>query len=206
MHAWSMQRALLEFLERHWREAGRGIWEVRGPRAALHALEGDGLGGLRPRGAKAVERVRAARARSSAGARCATRSTPRSCRRGFDASAALHRRRYGSDDLDASLLMMPLDRVPRRRTIHACVATVDAIRARADRRRLRAALPHRARRVDGLPPGEGVFLLCSFWLADTYALTGARRGAARCSSGCSIAQRRRPALRGIRSAHAPAAR
>ena len=48
-HTWSLQRQLLDFLEKHWDEPDEGIWEVRGSPPALRALQGDGLGGLRPR-------------------------------------------------------------------------------------------------------------------------------------------------------------
>ena len=77
---------------------------------------------------------------------------------------------YGSKRLDASLLMIPLVGFlpaddPRVR------GTVEAIERELMHRRLRPPLrPDRA--VDGLPPGEGVFLPCTFWLADNLALLG----------------------------------
>ena len=73
---WSITLMLLEWLEDGWRETDAGIWEMRGPRASLHLLEGDGLGRVRPRGAPA-RRVRRAGAGRLAGASCETRSTPR---------------------------------------------------------------------------------------------------------------------------------
>jgi len=77
---------------------------------------------------------------------------------------------YNSDELDASLLLMPCTgflpasdaRV--RGTIEAIQRelTVDGL-----------VLRYRTRRtLDGLPPGEGVFLACSFWLADALCLLG----------------------------------
>ena len=73
--AWDVQRALLEFLESHWREPDDGIWEMRGERRALRALEGDGVGGGGPRGA----RRRGVRARRAG--------------RRLEAAARRHRRR-----------------------------------------------------------------------------------------------------------------
>jgi GH15 family glucan-1,4-alpha-glucosidase len=77
---------------------------------------------------------------------------------------------YGSQELDASLLMIPITGFlpandPR------VVSTVEAIR----RDLTVDGLVQRYRThegVDGLPPGEGVFLACSFWLADNLCLQG----------------------------------
>ena len=63
-------------------EPDEGIWEVRGPAPALHALEGDGLGGVRPRGARRSSSS-ASRARSTVAARAATRSTHEVCAQGL---------------------------------------------------------------------------------------------------------------------------
>ena len=80
---------------------------------------------------------------------------------------------YDSDRLDAAVLLMPFVGFlpaddPRM------VSTVAAIRRELsfDGLLLRY-LPHEASDVDGLPPGEGVFLPCSFWLASVLALQGA---------------------------------
>ena len=78
---------------------------------------------------------------------------------------------YGSRDLDASLLMMPLVGFlpasdPRVR------GTVAAIERGLMSGRLRGPLHPAASRVDGLPPGEGAFLPCTFWLADNLHLMG----------------------------------
>ena len=99
-------------------------------------------------------------------------------RRGLRAAASTPRadsfvQSYGSTALDASLLLMPLVGFlppddPRMR------GTVAAIERELMHDGLGAALRHRTPAVDGLPPGEGVFLACSFWLVDTYVLQGRR--------------------------------
>ena len=121
---------------------------------------------------------RARRARSTAGARCATRSTQRCASRASTPSATPSRSTTASPHLDASLLMIPLvgflparrsacARHRPRRSSRSCCATASCSAIRDPS----------LERVDGLPPGEGVFLPCTFWLADNYALQGREREA-----------------------------
>jgi GH15 family glucan-1,4-alpha-glucosidase len=93
------------------------------------------------------------------------------CERGFDRELGSFTQSYGSQELDASLLLIPLvgflpANDPRVR------GTVEAI----ERTLLRDGLVLRylthTENVDGLAGGEGVFLPCSFWLADCYELLG----------------------------------
>ena len=92
------------------------------------------------------------------------------CKRGYDDGLGSFVQSYGSKELDASLLLIPLVGFlpapdPRVR------GTVEAV----ERELLEDGLVLRYRThagVDGLPPGEGVFLPCSFWLVDCYELLG----------------------------------
>src|SRR5205814_7689641 len=92
------------------------------------------------------------------------------CARGFDAAVGAFVQYYGGKELDASLLMIPLvGFLPA--TDPRMLGTVKAIEKRlmADGFVNRyEEEPH----VDGLPPGEGAFIACSFWLADNLALQG----------------------------------
>ena len=166
------QRRLLGFLEDAWKEPDEGIWEVRGPRR--HFTHSKVMAWVAfDRGVQAVERFDRAGPGRALARRCATRSTTRSASAATTPTLNSFTQSYGSKRLDASLLMIPLVGFlpaddPRM------VGTVARDRARARPRRLR--LPLRARRgrqsVDGLPPGEGAFLPCTFWLADNLALQG----------------------------------
>ena len=95
------------------------------------------------------------------------------CRRGFDTELNSFTQFYGSKRLDASLLIIPLVGFlpgddPRM------IGTVAAIERNLVRDGFvqRYAADDEAASVDGLPPGEGVFLPCTFWLADNFALQG----------------------------------
>ncbi|HVY59972.1 MAG TPA: glycoside hydrolase family 15 protein, partial [Xanthobacteraceae bacterium] len=172
---WDVQRALLDHLEGVWSEPDEGIWEVRGGQRhftyskvmswvafdrAIKSAEMFGLEGP-------VGRWRRIRAEIHADV----------LRHGYDPGLNSFVRSYGTKDLDASLLLLsavgflpPSD--PRFR------GTVEAIE-----RKLLVdgfVLRYDSGEVDdGLPPGEGAFLACSFWLADALILLGRRADAER---------------------------
>jgi GH15 family glucan-1,4-alpha-glucosidase len=174
-NAWRVERALAEFLESVWTEPDDGIWEVRGERRhfthskvmawlavdrMVKAVEQFGLEGP-------VERWRALRSAIH----------EEVCRRGYDAQRNTFVQYYGGKELDAALLMIPWVGFlpatdPRMR------GTIDAIARHltADGLVMRYS---NASGVDGLPPGEGVFLACTFWLADNLAMLGRRDEATR---------------------------
>jgi GH15 family glucan-1,4-alpha-glucosidase len=165
--AWALERTLLEGLEEIWEKPDEGIWEVRGgPRHFVHSkvmawvafdravrtVEEHGLDGP-------VEHWREQRDRIHAEV----------LERGFDAELGSFTQSYGSNELDASLLLIPL--VGFLPATDARVrGTIEAI----ERELLRDGLVLRYRiheeSADGLPGGEGVFLPCSFWLCDCYEL------------------------------------
>jgi GH15 family glucan-1,4-alpha-glucosidase len=167
---WDVQRALLRHLEQIWREPDEGIWEVRGgPRhftyskamcwvafdRAIKSAEAFGLDGP-------VDHWRQVR----------DEIHREVCERGFDRELNSFVQSFGSKELDASLLLLPVLGFLPVQDPRIC-GTVEAIERRlmVDGFVLRydtASAP------DGLPPGEGVFLACSFWLADAYILQGRR--------------------------------
>ena len=113
-HAWSLQRNADGVPRRRVGPAGRR--DLGGARAAppLHALEGARVGRVRPR-RQAVERFGAARAGRALAARPRRRSTRRCCREGFNVELNSFTQAYGSDELDASTLLIPHPRLPAGR-------------------------------------------------------------------------------------------
>jgi GH15 family glucan-1,4-alpha-glucosidase len=167
-NAWSLALQLLEWLADGWREPDSGIWEVRGPPRhfthskvmawvafdrAVRFCEEFGRAGP-------VERWRALR----------DEIRREVLARAWNEDRQAFAQSFDSDDLDASLLLMPLvGFLPA--TDPRVVSTVEAIRRELTLDGL--VLRYRSDEVaDGLPPGEGVFLPCSFWLADVLALQG----------------------------------
>jgi len=173
--AWRLERALMDFLEGAWDRPDNGIWEMRGP--SRHFTHSKMMAWVAvDRAVKAVERHgvdgpvdRWRRLRGDIHAQV--------CREGYDAGLNAFVQFYGSKRLDASLLMMPLvGFLP----IHD--ARVRGTVAAIERQLVRHGFVARydtTPEVDGLPAGEGAFLLCSFWLADNLALLGRRRDARR---------------------------
>jgi GH15 family glucan-1,4-alpha-glucosidase len=170
--AWDFQRALLEFLESNWREPDEGIWEIRGPRRHFTHSKVMAWVAL-DRAIKAVELL------GHDGPVDRWRGIRRElhdevCRAGYDSERDAFVQYYGADRLDASLLQIPLVGFlpPDDPRVKGTVAAIQ-------RELVVDGLVHRyssegSESVDGLPPGEGTFLACTFWLADNLALMGRR--------------------------------
>jgi GH15 family glucan-1,4-alpha-glucosidase len=165
---WAVQIAFLKHLESAWTEPDESIWEVRSGRRhftyskvmawvafdrAIKSAEEYHLDGP-------IERWRELRTLIHADV----------CRKGFDRKQQSFVQSYASNELDASLLLLPVvgflpPEDPR------IIGTVEAIERRlmvdGFVRRYDTALA-----ADGMPPGEGVFLACSFWLVDAYVMLG----------------------------------
>ena len=168
--AWRFERVLIAFLEKSWQEPDNGIWEVRGEKRhfthskvmAWVAVDRAIKTAVKNRFDAPLKRWRRLRARIHA----------QVCRRGYDPARRSFVQYYGSNEVDASLLLMPLvgflpPTDPRVRETLAAIQKdllVDGLVARY----------RTTEDLDGLPPGEGLFLPCSFWLADNLCLAGRR--------------------------------
>ena len=166
-NAWQLQKVLLDFLEGAWRQPDEGIWEVRGPwRDFTHSKVMAWV---------AADRIVATAERLDLdGPVDRWRALRDDIHRdvldhGVD-DRGVFVQTYGSADLDSSLLLVPIvGFLPA--TDPRVVATVEAI----ERELMVDGLVLRYRSgsdIDGLPGGEGAFLLCTFWLADALALQG----------------------------------
>ena len=166
--AWAVELAVLEYLASAWRKPDQGIWEVRsGPQhftyskmmawvafdRAIKTVKEFGLQGPVDEWQKLQKEIH-----------------EDICSKGYSSSLKCFVQAYGTEELDASLLLMPAVGFlpaddPRVQN------TVKAVEKRlAVNGLVRRYDTHSAE--DGLAPGEGVFLACSFWLADAYFLLG----------------------------------
>jgi GH15 family glucan-1,4-alpha-glucosidase len=166
--AWNVQRALLRHLETIWEEPDEGIWETRGGRQhftfskvmawvafdrAIQSAEMFKLDGP-------LDEWRATRAKIHA----------QVCEKAWNPALNAFSQYYGSDQLDASVLLLPLLGFlpPHDPRVKGTVAAIE-------RDLMRDGFVMRYRTTeydDGLPPGEGTFLACSFWMVDNLALQG----------------------------------
>jgi GH15 family glucan-1,4-alpha-glucosidase len=171
--AWAIQRELLEYLAKAWELPDQGLWEIRG--APRHFTYSKMMCWVAfDRAIKDAERF---------GFTCPVqqwseirdRIHEQVCERGYDSRRNCFVQSYGSDQLDASLLLIPqLGFLPA--DDERVLGTVRAI----ERELLTDGFVRRYNTTavdDGLPAGEGVFLACTFWLADAYAMCGRREEA-----------------------------
>jgi GH15 family glucan-1,4-alpha-glucosidase len=168
-----LRGVFMRHLEKNWYLPDEGIWEIRGaPQHFVHS--------------KVMTWVAFDRASK------APDSTPRQkthwksvarkihadiCKKGLDPKRGCFVQAYGSQNMDASLLLLPLVGFlpPSDKRIEATVREIE-------KRLIHRGLVQRYETgtgVDGLPPGEGAFLACSFWLADNFTLMGRRSEAMR---------------------------
>ena len=169
-HVWQIQKALLDFLDTHWHEPDEGIWEVRGPRR--HFTHSKVMAWVAfDRAVKAVERF-GLKGPVDAWRRTRDAIHAQVCDAGFDRRRNSFVQHYGSTELDASLLLIPMVGFlpPDDPRVHS---TVEAIQRELVVDGLVLRYPT-VTGVDGLPPGEGTFLPCTFWLADSLAMIGRR--------------------------------
>jgi GH15 family glucan-1,4-alpha-glucosidase len=164
--SWQLQCALLRHLETCWQDPDQGIWEVRG--GARHFTYSKMMAWVAfDRAIKDAERFEL-RGPIAQWRELRDRIHDDVCRKGFDERRGTFVQSYGSDELDASLLLLPITGfLPP--TDARVSATVSAI----ERELVHGGLVYRYRtreELDGLPPGEGAFLACTFWLADNYVL------------------------------------
>ena len=168
--AWDLQRKLLEYLETIWERPDRGMWEVREePRhftfskmmcwvafdRGIKSIEEFGLDGPCERWRKVRRKIET-----------------QIVEQAFDPEHNTFVGYYGARSVDASLLLIPQlgflpPDDPRVRGTIAAVERELVVDGLVYRYRTRPE-------VDGLPEGEGAFLPCSFWLANSLALTGRR--------------------------------
>jgi GH15 family glucan-1,4-alpha-glucosidase len=166
--AWSLQRLALEHLEWVWMDPDDGIWEVRGGRR--HFTHSKVMAWVAfDRAIRDVEKYGyEAPLERWRGVRDAIHQTV--CDKGFDSELGTFTQSFGSREIDASLLL-----IPAVGFLPAADPRVAGTIAAVERELLSDGLVLRYRTesgADGLPSGEGVFLACSFWLADAYQLQG----------------------------------
>jgi len=176
MPAWALQKALMNFLESHWDKPDEGIWEVRGGRKdfthskvmawlafhrAVQMVEEEGLN---------------ANDHLARWKQIRDEIHRQVCERGYNPKVKAFTQYYGSNALDASILMLPIVGFlpPNDPRVLSTIAAIER-----DLMVDGFVLRYRPQKenVDGLPGTEGVFLPCSFWLATCLKLVGREKDA-----------------------------
>ena len=169
-HGWALQRNIVAHLAEIWQDPDEGMWEIRG--GAQHFTFSKIMAWV------AVDRMIKDAVRyhlhGPIDAWRAMRSAieERVLREGYDPVRNTFVQTFGGQELDATLLLIPnVGFLPADDP--RVVGTVAAI----EKELLQDGFVMRYRtqsNVDGLPPGEGAFLACTFWLVEAYALQGRR--------------------------------
>jgi GH15 family glucan-1,4-alpha-glucosidase len=169
--AWALQLELMKFLETAWTEPDEGIWEVRGPRQ--HFTHSKVMAWVAvDRAVRMVEEL-GHEGPVASWRKLRERIHDQVCAEGYNTSVGAFTQYYGSDELDASLLMIPLvGFLPA--TDERVRSTIEAIERDLTEDGLVRRYQDQAHLVDGLDGREGAFLACSFWMADCLHRIGRR--------------------------------
>ena len=168
-----IRATFLKYLEKIWSLPDEGIWEIRGvPQQFVHSKVMTWVAFDRASLADPKDKRRSAHYR-----KIADRIHEEICAKGVDPKRGCFVQAYGSTRMDASLLLLPLVGFlpPTDKRIRRTVEEIEKML-------LHKGLVLRYETetgIDGLPPGEGAFLACSFWLADNYLLLGRKADATR---------------------------
>ncbi len=169
---WQLSKKVIGTVEDRWREPDRGLWEMRGePQHFTHSKVMAWV--ALDRGVRSIEELgldgpldRWRRERDAIHSDI--------CAKAFDPKRNAFMQAYGSRQIDASTLLIPI----------VGFLPPDDARVRGTVAAIEAGLVHggvvfrytqsKRKTSDGLPPGEAAFLACSFWLVDNYVLAGRR--------------------------------
>jgi GH15 family glucan-1,4-alpha-glucosidase len=169
--AWELQRKLIEFVEKGWREPDDGIWEVRGPRR--HFTHSKVMAWVAvDRAVRTLEEWPELKGPLERWRKLRKEIFDEVCEKGFNKKINSFTQYYDCDLLDASVLMIPLvGFLPA--TDPRVVGTVEAIqRELVDHGFVLRYKTSDDGAVDGLQGREGAFLACSFWLVDCLHMIG----------------------------------
>lgn len=168
-----LREVILKHLESKWRVPDEGIWEIRGQ--SQHFVHSKAMTWVAFDRASRAPGTTAQERRHWRGV--ARRIHKDICQNGVDSRGRHFVQHYGTNDVDAALLLLPLV---------GFLPSSDP-RIKATVREIEKQLLHKGlvmryathSGVDGLPPGEGAFLACSFWLVDNYTMMGRHEDARR---------------------------
>jgi GH15 family glucan-1,4-alpha-glucosidase len=167
-HNWPRVRALVEYLETAWEKPDDGIWEVRGPRR--HFVQSKVMAWLAFDCAVRLAQRFEVDAPLARWKRIRARIHKQVTEKGYDSKRNTFTQYYGSEELDAAVLMLPIvGFLPG--TDPRVTGTIDALRRELGHEGFISRYSTAATN-DGLPGSEAQFLACSFWLVTALAMNG----------------------------------
>jgi GH15 family glucan-1,4-alpha-glucosidase len=168
--SWALQKKLIGFVMEHWRDPDEGIWEVRGPKR--HFTHSKAMAWVAmDRGIKVAQLLGDKEVPLDEWTKVRDEVHALVLAEGYNEKLGAFTQYFGSTTLDASVLLLPLVGFLEADDPKV-LSTLRAIERELMLDGLILRYSGENDSVDGLPPGEGVFLACSFWYIDNLILTG----------------------------------